>query len=84
MKRCDGPTNALFINNFNYYKMQESEEEGEEKGLFTFYKEQQMQEDLLRINFKKKGKNKNRKSKRRIKSQMKASESKVFVINEDN
>lgn len=46
--------------------MHESYEE--EKGLFTFYKEQQKEDDLARMRMKKKGKNKQKKSKRKMKS----------------
>lgn len=59
------------------------EEAREEKGLFTFYKEQEMQEELLGLKLKKQGK-KHRKSKRRIKSQVRSIEQSVSVIQEDD
>ncbi len=65
------------LNNFNHYMLEDG---SEEKGLFTFYKEQELQEEQLRARFKKRKKNK--KSKRRIKSQLKPIDSSVFVINE--
>lgn len=68
---------AFILNNFNHYMRGD---EDDEKGLFTFYKEQELQEEQLRARFNKRKKNK--KSKRRIKSQLKSIDSSVFVINE--